>query len=173
MKKEKGEIWKDVIDYQKIYNVSNLGRIKSLKFNKEKILKPSIDGGGYLMVGLSKDGKLKSRKIHQLVAEAFLGHIPCGMKLVINHINFNKLDNRVSNLEIVTARENANFKHIESISNYTGISICKKTNKWRAVIHNNYKNIHLGYFSTEVEASKYYENALFAIKNNTIIKKTL
>lgn len=69
------EIWKDVI-YDGViyegYQVSNLGRVKSLKFGKERILKEVKDGFGYLMVFLCKDGKQKMFKVHRLVAESFI-----------------------------------------------------------------------------------------------------
>ena len=102
------EIWKDVIDYQGIYQVSNLGRIKGLPREilkngkypficKEKIIKLCLNTSGYYYVGLSENSLTISRTIHQLVAEAFLGHKPCGMKLIIDHINDVKTDNRVEN----------------------------------------------------------------------------
>ena len=57
------------------------------------------------------------------------------MKLVVNHINNNKLDNRLENIEIVTSRENSNLKHIKSSSKYVGVSWCKKRNgKWHSSI---------------------------------------
>lgn len=103
------EIWKDVIGYEGYYQVSNLGNIKSLgnnKTRKEKILNPRICNAGYFYVNLSLNGKAASKKIHQLVATAFLNHVPCGHKLVVNHKDFNKLNNIIDNLEIVTSREN-------------------------------------------------------------------
>jgi hypothetical protein len=99
------EIYKSIPGYENIYEVSNYGNVKSIKFGKEKILKPKKTRTGYLQVGLLKDGR-KLIGVHQLVAMAFLNHTPCGMKLVIDHINDIKSDNRIINLQVVTQREN-------------------------------------------------------------------
>ena len=65
------EIWKDVIGYSGHYKVSNLGRIKSIKFNKEKIIKPVPGTRGYLTVGLFKNGECKKYLIHRLLPKHF------------------------------------------------------------------------------------------------------
>ena len=161
------EVYRDVKGYEGLYQVSNLGNVKSLNYNrggKERILKPSYSVG-YLKVSLCLNKAVKNRKIHQLVAEAFLNHKSCGHNLVVNHINFNKTDNRVDNLEIVTARENCNHKHIKSSSKYTGVTWYKSSKKWMSQITINGKNKHLGYFDSELKASNAYELALNKIKN--------
>jgi hypothetical protein len=156
------EIWKDIPDYEGFYQVSTLGRIKSLGNNmskKEKILKNFISGT-YYMIDLNKKGLSKSFLVHQLVAIAFLNHIPCKHKLVVNHINFNRLDNRVENLEIITQRQNANQKHLKSSSKYTGVSWHKKDKKWQSMIMINGKLKYLGSFICETKASFTYETEL-------------
>ena len=154
------EIYKNVIGYEEIYKISNLGNVKSFKFGKEKNLKINIDRHGYLYVGLNRDNTSEKKKIHQLVAESFLNHKRCGMKLVVNHIDFDKTNNCLENLEIITQRENSNRKHIISSSKYVGVNWHKRDNKWMASIVINGKKKHLGYFTTELEASKAYEKAL-------------
>ncbi len=89
------EIWKKVINTNQ-YEVSNFGNIRSIDryvknrwgdhLKKGVYLKPGI-GKGYLQVSLRYNGKFKSRKVHQLVAESFLNHIPNGKTLVVNHID--------------------------------------------------------------------------------------
>jgi hypothetical protein len=164
------EIWKTIEDYPN-YQVSNLGRVKSLSrtvflkgkhpfISKEKILKTSIDNSNYYNVNLYEKGKIKTRTVHQLVAIAFLNHKPCGFKLVVNHKDFNKLNNCVENLEIVTQRENSNKKHLKRSSQYTGVYWYKERKKWRSMICINNKNKHLGYFETELEAQQAYQNKL-------------
>ena len=160
------EIWKPVVSYEFKYEISNFGRLKSLNYNntgKECLMKLSIGKQGYYVIGLSdsnKQIKLKTFKIHQLVAMAFLGHIPCGYKKVVNHINFNQLDNRVENLEIVTFRENTNKKHIKSSSQYVGVSWNKRDKKWISHISLNNKRFYLGSFKNEYDAHLAYEKAL-------------
>lgn len=157
------EIWKNIPNYDGLYQVSNFGNVKSFKnYRKGSILKPSI-GRGYLQLQLCKNSKSKTFFIHKLVSMAFLNHIPCKMKFVINHINFNKLDNRIENLEIVTHRENSNKKHIKSSSQYTGVHFDKSRNNWRSYININKKRINLGRFKTELEAHNAYE---IYFKNN-------
>ena len=151
------EIWKDIKDYEN-YQVSNLGKVKSLKCGKEKILKNNINSSGYYQVSLSKNGKNYGFKIHQLVAMAFLNHIPNGYKFVIDHINSNKLDNKVSNLQIISQRENCYGKR--TIKSRLLVGVNKVDNKFRSRITINGKRKHLGLFKTELEAHEAYKKAL-------------
>lgn len=102
------EIWKDIKGYEDKYQVSNLGRIKSLKDNKGKsreiFLKFANNKQGYPFVNLYKDNKVKLYRVHRLVAEAFIPN-PENLPQV-NHINGKKTDNRVDNLEWCTQKEN-------------------------------------------------------------------
>ena len=157
------EIWKDIPGYEGFYEVSNLGRVKSLgndKTKKEKILKQNLDSTGYFIVGLRKDKKAKTIKVHQLVAMAFLNHIRCGHKLVVDHINDNQLDNRLENLQIITQRENTFKTQGNYSSKYKGVSKSKLDKKWRALIYINGKLKHLGTFTNEFDAHLAYQNKL-------------
>lgn len=105
----KGEIWRDIENYESLYQVSNLGRIKSLpKFHQgERLLKGRVDKSGYLYIGLIKDKTKKSYKIHRLVAKSFLENInnhPC-----VNHKDENKLNNNVDNLEWCSVAYNNSY----------------------------------------------------------------
>tara|TARA_R110002153_G_scaffold216451_1_gene369011 strand:- start:44 stop:538 length:495 start_codon:yes stop_codon:yes gene_type:complete len=156
------EIWKEIKGYED-YEVSNLGRVKSLRFNKEKILKPTLSGSEkskYLIVSLFKGGKGKTTHIHQLVAQAFLNHKPCGYKLVIDHQNGVRTDNRLENLQVITTRKNTSKGFKNCSSKHTGVYWMKKANKWRAHIYINGKNKHLGMFINELEAAEAYVKAL-------------
>ena len=99
------EIWKDVQGFDGLYQVSNIGRVKSLATNR--ILKQSIRSDGYLTVSLHKDGKQKSFLAHRLVASAYIGN-PDNYPQ-INHKDENKTNNCVSNLEWCTPMYNANY----------------------------------------------------------------
>lgn len=104
------EIWKPVKRYKGIYEVSNLGNVRSLNYHNWGIVRnltPVMDKDGYLRVCLSKDGKQSNGLIHRMVAQAFLDN-PKGVSQV-NHINENKTDNRVENLEWCDCLYNNNF----------------------------------------------------------------
>lgn len=100
------EEWKDIEGYSN-YQVSNFGRVKSLKFGKEKILKLCKNKKGYLNVGLLKNGIRKTFTVHKLVALAFISN-PNNLPQV-NHKNEIKTDNRIENLEWVSPKENVNY----------------------------------------------------------------
>ena len=100
------EIWKDIEGYEGLYQVSNLGRVKSKHRVSERILKPSINSRGYMLVILSKNGEYKSGKVHRLVAQSFIPNTE--NKPQVNHIDENKTNNMASNLEWVTVKENIN-----------------------------------------------------------------
>ena len=130
------EVWKDIVDYEGLYQVSNLGRVKSL-FRYKRILKPQKDIHGYLKVGLYKNGKCKLFNIHKLVANAFIEN-PNNYKYV-NHKDENKLDNRIENLMLLTPSEH---KRLHNLKNKHMI-ICKlcgeeKENKGRNLCRNCY-----------------------------------
>lgn len=101
------EQWKPVKGYEGIYKVSNIGRVNSLKYGKEKILKPGKNGSGYLFVYLWKNGKYKMFLVHRLVATAFLPN-PEGFEQV-NHKDENPSNNCIENLEWCTPKYNSNY----------------------------------------------------------------
>ena len=106
----KGEIWKDIEGYEGLYQVSNMGNVKSLNYNhtgKEKILKGIDTGIGYLQLHLCKDGKRKNYFVHQLVATAFCENQEGYTE--VNHINEDKSDNRADNLEWCSRQYNVEY----------------------------------------------------------------
>lgn len=163
---EKLEIWKPVKNYELLYEASSFGNIK----RNNKLLKPWVNNAEYYSVSLSKNGIRKVRTIHQLVSESFLNFNQCGYELVVNHKDFNRQNNRVDNLEIVTQRENSNKKHLKSSSRSIGVSFVKELNKWKGQIVIGTTVKYLGVFETELEASEYYKKALISIKNNAEIE---
>jgi hypothetical protein len=153
------EEWRKVKGFES-YEVSNLGRIKSFHYNRETILKLNKNTNGYLNTALYHNKKRKQLMIHQLVAVAFLNHTPCGLELVVDHINDVKTDNRVENLQLVTSRFNVYKTQGKYSSKYKGVHFRKDINKWRSVIRIDGKRINLGNYKTELEASEAYQNKL-------------
>ena len=107
------ETWKSIAGYEGLYEVSDLGRVKSLKYGKENILKPGKSGMGYRKVGLCKDGNLKQLLVHRLVAEAFIQN-PHGLE-TINHKDEDKTNNTVSNLEWMSQEDNIRYSANKSV----------------------------------------------------------
>lgn len=104
------EEWKDIDDYEGLYQISSLGRVKSTQYYNgtyERIMKPYIHKNGYLVVSLCKCKKKKIYLVHRLVAQAFLDN-PDNYK-EINHKNEVKMDNRVENLEWCNSKYNNNY----------------------------------------------------------------
>lgn len=134
------EIWKDIAGYENFYKISSIGRVKSLERKvkykngsihivREKILKPSKDKGGYLVVGLCKNGKMKTMKVHRLVCDAFIinqDNLP-----QVNHKDECKTNNCVENLEYCTQEYNNKYgTHIQRVAKaHIGIYNTKTSKK--------------------------------------------
>lgn len=165
------EIWKDIPEYEGLYQVSSLGRVKSLpriiisKKGGEHIqgghlLKLTLNNNGYYSFQASKNGKGKTKFIHQQVAMVFLNHKSNGHSIVIDHINDDKSDNRVENLQIVTQRFNCRKTQGKYTSQYKGVHYHKRDKVWCSAIMIDGKKIHLGNFHIEEDAGSAYQNAL-------------
>lgn len=114
----KGEIWKDIKGYEGIYQISSLGRVRSLyrpvgdgtkRHWHGRVLQPTGNGNGYLIVGLRDNGVRKNHYVHRLVAEHFLE----GWKkdLEVDHIDYNRHNNAAENLRMVTRQENIDHSY--------------------------------------------------------------
>ena len=131
------EIWKDVVGYEGLYQVSNFGRVKSLSkfvnnnpksksigyYTKEKLLKYFDNAKGYKLVKLYKNDENYTKKVHRLVAQTFIPN-PNNLPQV-NHIDGNKENNYVNNLEWCTNKENA----IHAVKNNLRKKLIGKDNK--------------------------------------------
>lgn len=163
MNQEK-ELWRDIKGYENSYQVSSFGNVRSLdrvvtasngrKCNfKGKTLSPVHNKAGYLYVNLLKKGQLKSKTIHRLVAEAFIPNI--NNKPQVNHVDENKRNNHIDNLEWVTIKENANH----GSRNYK-ISESRKQKVFALEVSTGKKIV----FETLTEAKRY-----FSIKGNNMV----
>lgn len=173
------EKWEFVKGYEGLYTVSNLGRVYSMsryihgvknrwgsshsKYVHGCIVKIGDNGNGYKTVKLSKDGKMSTHYVHRLAYTSFKGDIP--KDLVIDHINNNKEDNSLSNLQVLTQRKNAEKATLKlsSTTPYTGVYKVKGYNRFSARIRVGKERIHLGYFGTPEEANIAYQNKLNSV----------
>jgi len=168
----------DIKGYEGYYQVNKLGEIRSVErykknYNKiiqELLLKKSKDKSGYERVFLAKDGETKTFYVHRIVAEAFLHKIDG--KNEINHIDRDRSNNEIENLEWVSHKENIRYgarngaysqKRKSNTSGYCGINFDKKSRKWHVRIREGLgKRKHLGFFNTKEEAVE----CLFGNKKN-------
>ena len=169
------EIWKDILGFEGLYQISNYGNVKSCKrlvnaiygsqrFVNERLLSLGKDKDGYLMAVLCQNGTKKTVKIHRLVADAFINKIDG--KNLVNHIDLDKSNNIFSNLEWVSSLENNCHNKINKnlSSKYVGVSFHKKDKAFRSSICFNRKKVYLGSFKTEED--DYKKRCDYELKNN-------
>ena len=132
IKMRKEEIWKDIKEYEGLYQVSNLGNVKSLNYKrtgKEKNLKARINKEGYLRVCLCQNGNNTDFMVHRLVAQAFLDGYSDDLE--VDHINTIRNDNKIENLRMCTRKENVNnpltLKHYSEVNK--GKTLSEETKK--------------------------------------------
>ena len=153
------EEWKDIEEYDGDYQVSSLGRVRSLKFGKIRMLKLSTNKYGYSCVNLYKRGPLQFRR-GRLVAQYFLPD--WDEALQVDHINGVKTEDHVENLRMVTNAENNRSFRTKAqgcTSRFRGVSWHKHRRRWVAIITLGGKQKHIGYFVDEVEAAKTWDKA--------------
>jgi hypothetical protein len=156
------ENWIHIPHYEGLYEVSDLGRIRSLDRiiysdkiitpKKGRVLKPSTHSK-YDRVVLSKNQIHTTFTVHSLVAISFLGHFQNGHKTIVDHINNNPKDNRLVNLQLISQRENC-LKNNANKRIFTGV--CESGKKFTANKCINGVRVHLGTFETKEEAHKAY-----------------
>lgn len=155
------EVFKEIKGYEGLYEVSNRGNVKSLKRKNrlnEILLKIHLSTTGYPQVLLTKQGKSKTYQVHQLMAIAFLNHIPNGNRTVVDHIDNVKANNKLENLQITSHRNNSSkdtFRKNKT-SKYIGVHWDEKRKKWRSSKRINGKKTYLGMFKTEIDAYEAY-----------------
>lgn len=173
------EQWKDIKGFEGLYQISSLGRVKSLNYRrsgKTKILKLNKHKFGYLHIQLHKDNKNFTYRVHRLVAEAFIPNSdnkPC-----IDHINTIRTDNRVENLRWVTHIENMNNpltleKHIKNSSyKRRNNNTNRDTHYKKPIIQFTLDGELVRVWNSVAEAEKYYGNKkniynCFSLKKST------
>jgi hypothetical protein len=162
------EQWKDIPEYEGLYQVSDLGRVKRLDrhknhssgkgtfLSKEKIMKQS-KGQFYYSVGLYIDLNLKTWLVHHLVSIVFLNHYPKSNNLVIDHKDNIKENNMLSNLQLISVRENSSK---DSVSKSGILGVRKVLNRFESSIQHNGKIFNLGSFESAKDASEKHKQVL-------------
>lgn len=160
-------VWKDIPGYEGLYKISNFGDVLSLKRPgaKEKLLKGEIDQYGYIRIVLSKNGKTKKYKAHRLVLMAF--NNTDDSKLQVNHIDGNKKNNFIGNLEWCTASYNTIHSYINNLNQTKGfktIIINKNTGEKKEYRSMRDASISIGYnkgYIFKKIKKEIYENNLY------------
>lgn len=165
MEQEK-EVWKDVIGFEKRYLISSMGRVKSLKNNI--VLKDKPGKSGYCQVKLYGHEKPKTIAVHILVSMSFLGYDPKNkMGMETDHKDNNRLNNRLSNLQVISHRDNVRKEIEKTGTPYFGVHKNNGyTTKWRARLTIDNKMVHLGYFHSDKDAHDACVQKLKQINNN-------
>jgi hypothetical protein len=162
------EIWKQIKNYENLYEISTNGLVRNYKTKLILNYKPRADG--YIRIGLYKNNKQTNYYLARLVYKTFKGIE--NNHFEINHIDKNKLNNNLNNLELISSRENSCHRsklNSNKSSIYNGVSRMKN-NRWKSYIYFNSKQITLGIFKTELEA---YNKRMQFEKDNSILNKYL
>jgi hypothetical protein len=143
------EIWKDIEGYERLYQISDRGRVRSLR--KNIILRPGKFPNGYLFASLKVKGKQCSKMIHRLVAEAFLSNP--GRKKEVNHKDGDKQNNVIENLEWVTRQENIKHAFLHELIRVPGD---KSRNDWNGYVNiYNQNNELVGQAASFIDAAEW------------------
>lgn len=179
------EEWRDVPGYEGYYQASSHGRVRSIdryvkhkKNNivhsqsiKGRVLKQLVGKRGYLLVDLYRIKKRKNTSVHIIIAMAFLGYVRNGKyDIVVDHIDNNQLNNYESNLQIITNRRNTSkdqWRHNRT-SQYVGVHFDDKRGKWYSSIYIKGKQVFIGRFYSEIDASKAYQHELIKLNKDEI-----
>jgi len=167
------EVWKPVRNYEASYEVSDLGNVRSINrwvknnlagklWLESQPMSQLVSKKGYKSVILSKNSKQNRVSVHVLVAQSFLNYTYTG-HIVCDHINEDKTDNRVVNLQVISNRKNV-IKSMLKHNKYVGASFDKRCNKWYSRIYINGKVHWLGHFTSQELASQAYFNRLNKVK---------
>tara|TARA_R110000744_G_scaffold7342_4_gene25349 strand:- start:3660 stop:4373 length:714 start_codon:yes stop_codon:yes gene_type:complete len=163
----KDEMFVDIPSYEGIYQISNYGRVKSF-YGRGRMLRDHKQKSGYHKIILCRDKIHKTYRIHQLVAMGFKGHIPDGGTTLIDHLDNDKSNNHVDNLQITNYRVN-NTKDVDkskTSSKYYGVCWHKNKNVWQAYIDHKRDRFRLGYYKDEEAAKQSYSLAVRLIESD-------
>lgn len=158
-----GEVWKDIPGFEG-YRISNLGRVQScrygskggLKFKSWRFITPNLSSTlKYLQIDLvDPTGKRRSFSLHRILYEIFIGPIP--EKMIVDHKDRNPINNSLDNLRLATVSQNTINRTRQKHRKYTGVYAPRNGKKWEARTSHKGKAISLGWYESEIEAAKAY-----------------
>lgn len=146
------------------YKIDKKGNVFSE--HKQGFLRPYAKTNGYLTLHLYNNNNSKSFMVHQLMAITYLNHKPNGQTYVVDHIDGNKLNNNLNNLQIITQRENSNRRKPNPKSGYKGVYWNTVNQKWQVRLRINNKKRLLGYYNNPIKAHEDYIAFCEFIKNH-------
>jgi len=156
------EIWKDIRGYKGLYQISNMGRIKNLNYQrsgKEQLMKLRMDKKNYLYINLYRENNdiVRSFQVHRLVLITFVGNCPENFEC--DHLDRNPSNNKLENLKWKTKIDNLKNMgaHKDSTSKFKGVCWDTSRKKWLTTISIAKKQYHLGRFNNEIRAAKAYD----------------
>ena len=161
------ETFKDIPTWEGIYQVSDIGNVKSLSRRYspgENILSPAVSHDGYLKVSLKAKGRKQQVEVNRLMAQAFLSNSYTERDLVCDHIDRDRKNNKLSNLRLVSQRKNST--NTVNANRLTGAY--RKGSKWQASIGTMNKSKYIGLYATEMEAHQAYLKALELLERELI-----
>lgn len=164
------ERWIPAKGYEGRYEVSDLGRVRGIYM--KKVLKPSAGSHGYPCVGIWNGSCQIGKPVHHMVFESFHGSRPCVGQFVIDHIDGDKRNNRLDNLQLITQRQNC-IKGKNGLekktSKYRGVFWRKERSKWVACMRiKGEPRKYLGSFDSEEEAAKVYQDAVASYESTLL-----
>lgn len=166
------EVWKPVVGYEGYYEVSSAGEVRSVNDKRvrkisSRVLKSGLRRDGYRNVVLSKDGVTSTKLVHVLVAQAFLG----SSVLTVNHLDGDRGNNRVDNLEWLSIRDNIHVgRRCAQGSSFPGVAWDKKAQKWISRIQVEGTRIYLGLFESERGAAAAFQRAVDKVNRGEKVK---
>jgi hypothetical protein len=134
------------------------------------ILATHISKDGYVRIAMSVGGQMYWNTVHSIEASAFYGYNPKTDNVVVDHINGIRSDNRLSNLRLITQRENVSCGFMSKGTKSKVTGVFKIRNKWTVYIRKDGINIFIGSFDDKYEAGRWYSDAVYSIENNLPIK---
>jgi len=147
------------IPYAPTYYISRCGKVLSIRSGIIKSILLSIDKDGYLSCNIHRGTGKTKKPLHRLLCNAFMALDMDNRSLCVNHIDGNKVNNSLSNIEIVYRRENTSHYMLNKRHNLIGYSYLSNTNTYKASIGIHGKTKHIGLYDTKEAAHKAYIDA--------------